>query len=357
MTKDKRWILHLDKRDRRVGEHPLRYLFLEVTRRCNLRCAYCGSSCEITAPAEELSTRQWCAIIDQIAADFYAPQVMVAVTGGEPFARKDLFDIFTHLQERGFHYGMVTNGTYITPKKAERLVQAGIGSISLSMDAPPAINDEIRGSSASEKVALAITALRNAGYRGILEVISTVTHRSIPHLETMRRHLAKLRVSKWRLGPVIPIGRCATRDDLILTPEDICTLLAFTKNSRSDRCLPAPEMAEEGYLGDDFEGVVRPNLCACNAGITVGGILHDGRIGACPELTDAFTQGHIARDRFKDVWENGYQDLRDRSWTHKGACATCDVYHRCQGGALHLYEDTNSEFIRCLYLMQQQGSV
>ena len=37
------WRAHAEDLQRKAAAHPLRYLFLEITRRCNLACAYCGS--------------------------------------------------------------------------------------------------------------------------------------------------------------------------------------------------------------------------------------------------------------------------------------------------------------------------
>jgi radical SAM protein with 4Fe4S-binding SPASM domain len=96
---------------------------------------------------------------------------------------------------------------------------------------------------------------------------------------------------------------------------------------------------------------VRPYLCQCRAGITTGGILADGRIGACPELSDAFVQGDIRTERFREVWDRRYQVFRDRSWTRRGECAGCEAYDRCRGGSLHLYPEPNAELLRCFYLM------
>ena len=105
-------------------------------------------------------------------------------------------------------------------------------------------------------------------------------------------------------------------------------------------------------LGDEYEGEVRPYLCRCGAGVTIGGILYDGRIGACPELSRAFDQGHIGTDRFKTVWESRYQVFRDRSWAKRNQpCDACDSFDRCRGGAMHLYESPESTTMRCLYRM------
>ena len=345
------WKRHELRMDKLVREHPLKYLFLEVTRRCNLACVYCGSSCTGKEPAQEMPVSDWLEVIRQIATDFDAKEVMIAVTGGEPLIKEGIFDLFGELNRLGFRYGMVTNGMKLDRATADRLVKGGIGSISLSMDALPDTNDKLRGRGTSAGVETAVKNLQDAGYSGKLEIISTVTKPAVAELEEMRKYVGKLKVPLWRAAPVMPIGRAAEHPELIPDEAQVRSMLEWIRQSRSDEFLPQPEFSEEGFLGYRFEGMVRPYLSSCRAGITVGGIRYDGRIGACPELTDAFDQGHIKKDDFKTVWNERYDNMRDRSWTKKGECKGCKHFNICRGGSLHLYEDTDSEILRCLYLM------
>ena len=172
----------------------------------------------------------------------------------------------------------------------------------------------------------------------------------------MRELVSSLRVPNWRVAPVMPIGRAARRPDLVPGPQEVRRILEFVLAARQDDYLPTPEMTEEGYLGNRFEGNVRPYLCQCRAGLSNAGIRCDGRIGACPELGDAFTQGHVLEDRFSDVWRDRYKVFRDRSWTRKKEpCANCDHFQRCDGGAMHLYESPDAETLRCLYLLAKSA--
>ena len=349
------WERHTAKTDTLVAEHPLRYLFLEVTRRCNLACRYCGSSCSGKEPPGEMSIAEWTDVLEQIAGDFEPSKVMVAVTGGEPLLKEGIFDLFRTLKRLGFRYGMVSNGQILDAAKARELVASGIGSISLSMDGVPEVNDALRGKGAGAKVVAAIGHLRDAGYKGKLEIISTITKPALARLDEMRSFVASLRVPLWRVAPVMPIGRAAENPELVPTADDVRALLEYVRSSRKDEMLPKPEFSEEGFLGNRFEGQVRPYLCQCRAGITIAGIRHDGRIGACPELPDCFDQGHVRTDRFKTVWEERYDLLRDRSWTKKGECADCKQYRFCRGGSLHLYGSPDESALRCLYLQCKES--
>lgn len=82
---------------------------IELTHRCNLRCIHCY----LDTPAEdhqELTTSQWLAIIDQIAA---AGCLNLLITGGEPLLRHDFAEIYQHAKRKGMLVTIFTNGTLI----------------------------------------------------------------------------------------------------------------------------------------------------------------------------------------------------------------------------------------------------
>ena len=340
-------------------EHELRYLFFEVSRRCNIHCRYCGSSCSLEEDETELKAADWIRITDQIAEDYDPERVMIAVTGGEPLFKAGIFDVFKHLHEKGFHYGMVTNSTLLNEENARRLVECGMNSISLSCDSIPEVNNSIRGAGMSRCVEKAITNLNNAGYEGILEILSTITKPCMPHLHEMQKWVMDHGIKRWRLAPVMDLGRASENRDLLLDDEDVKNLLDFIRGQR--RALGDDlrlEFSEEGYLGNPYEGLVRPYLCQCRAGINVGGIRYDGKIGACPELPHEFDQGDIHESRFSEVWNSKYQLYRDRSWTKSlGPCQNCDKFKYCNGGALHLYSDMKTPANRCFYKMLEKCGV
>ena len=86
--------------ERQRSEHRLNYLFWETTHACNLHCRHCGSDCGPRLSGE-LSTDEIKAAFRSISEDFDAKTIMVAVTGGEPLLRKDLFEVMRDVDDRG----------------------------------------------------------------------------------------------------------------------------------------------------------------------------------------------------------------------------------------------------------------
>ena len=101
-------------------DHNLLYLFLEITRKCNLNCLHCGSDCVADFQSPELTTESWLKIIDYIA-DKYSEELTFVITGGEPLVHKDLLTITKHIQKHKRRWGMVSNGMLLNKEKFNRL--------------------------------------------------------------------------------------------------------------------------------------------------------------------------------------------------------------------------------------------
>ncbi len=96
---------------------------IEVTRRCPLACVHCYNNLPMgdqEARAGELTLEEHCRLLDELAA---AGTLWLLFTGGEIFARHDFLDIYTYAKKKGFFITLFTNGTLITPRIADYLVE------------------------------------------------------------------------------------------------------------------------------------------------------------------------------------------------------------------------------------------
>lgn len=92
---------------------------LELTHRCNLACVHCYvnlAANDREAQRRELSTEEWCRVVDQIAD---AGTLWLTITGGEPLLRPDFCEIYEHAHGRGLLLTVYTNATIITEKHLE----------------------------------------------------------------------------------------------------------------------------------------------------------------------------------------------------------------------------------------------
>lgn len=102
----KAWSLYKDALRK---EHKLSYLFWECTLNCNFFCKHCGSSAGRKIFPGELNAEEIKKAFKEIADDYNAREIMVAVTGGESLLRKDLFEVMRYAHDLGFPWGVVTN--------------------------------------------------------------------------------------------------------------------------------------------------------------------------------------------------------------------------------------------------------
>ena len=115
--------------------HPLRQLFWESTLRCNVHCLHCGSDCVASVETPDMPAEDFLKVIDTEITPHVDPhQVLIIISGGEPLMRKDLADIGHALKQRGYPWGMVTNGLALTETRFQELVAAGLRSITVSCD-------------------------------------------------------------------------------------------------------------------------------------------------------------------------------------------------------------------------------
>ena len=137
MNLRKRIIFELERLRRKNLQqlHPLQQLFWESTLRCNVHCLHCGSDCSSSETTPDMPAEDFLRVIDQSITPHVDPhKVLIIISGGEPLMRKDLAQVGAALKQRGYPWGMVTNGLALTEKRFKELLAAGLRSIAISFD-------------------------------------------------------------------------------------------------------------------------------------------------------------------------------------------------------------------------------
>jgi MoaA/NifB/PqqE/SkfB family radical SAM enzyme len=182
----------------RAGRVPLVCQW-EITCRCNLRCVMCYTDC-FNRPdliRTELETHAILRIMDELAD---AGCLDLILTGGEPLARPDFFDIYEHAKARGFLVAILTNGTLITKAVADRLAALPPHRIEISLHGLTEQTFEtITGRRRSfERCRRAIRLLLDRGLAVVLKTTAmTVNHDEIL---AIKRYAQSLGPVGYRLG-------------------------------------------------------------------------------------------------------------------------------------------------------------
>jgi len=147
----------------RRGFAPPNAMLMSPTMRCNLNCYGCYSGSYPTG--EELPFE----VMDRLVGECKEMGIhLVIITGGEPFLRKDLFDLFEKHEDTTFQ--IYTNGTLIDEKMVERFVTLGNVVPAISLEGLEEESDARRGKGYFDRVVRVMDSLKKAG---ILFAIST----------------------------------------------------------------------------------------------------------------------------------------------------------------------------------------
>ena len=277
-------------------------------------------------------------VIDEEVTPHVNPhEVMVILSGGEPLMRNDLEEVGRALYRREYPWGMVTNGMLFTEERFRQLYAAGLRSVAVSLDGNEEDHNWMRGHVSSFKNAMRAIRLLASQERVVWDVVTCVNNRNVQYLTQLKDMLYEAGVRQWRLFTIFPAGRASQHPDLQLPGEKLREVLDFIIACRQEGKIHA-SFACEGFLGA-YEGKVRDHLYQCAAGISVASVLIDGSISACTSIRGKYYQGNIYKDRFWDVWENGFQNYRNRDWMRKGDCADCKMFRYCEGGGMHLRDE------------------
>lgn len=338
--------LHRRMRHNDAQIHELNNLFWECTLRCNMHCRHCGSDCKQAPAVPDMPAGVFLKAIDDITPHVNPNHTFITFTGGEALVRDDIEMVGLELYRRGFPWGMVTNGLLLDERRLEGLLNSGMHSITVSFDGFEEDHNWIRQNPHSFACADRAIRLLSQSNELVWDIVTCVNPRNYGRLEEFKEYLISIGVRYWRLFSIFPMGRAADEPALQLNDEQFRGLFDFIVRTRQEGRIHA-NYGCEGFLGS-YEGRVRDYFFHCRAGVNVASVLCDGSISGCTSIRSNFHQGNIYRDNLWDVWQNRFEVYRDRGWTKKGQCASCDLFKFCEGSGMHLY-DENANLLFCHY--------
>jgi MoaA/NifB/PqqE/SkfB family radical SAM enzyme len=139
----------------RTGYYPPRAMLISPTMRCNLNCygCYAGDYSHENELEPEL--------IHRILSEAKGMGItLVVVLGGEPFLRKDLFEVYEAHPDMAFH--VFTHGGFLDEKMVENLARLGNVMPAISLEGFREETDKRRGEGHFEKVVQSMDLLNEA---------------------------------------------------------------------------------------------------------------------------------------------------------------------------------------------------
>jgi radical SAM protein with 4Fe4S-binding SPASM domain len=303
---------------------------------------------------DDLGTEQCLQIVDQMAA--YAPFILV-LSGGEPLWRRDVFEIAQRAVSHNIRVALATNGTLVDEAMAQRIKDAGIVRVAISLDgADRMTHDAFRGHDGAFDAALrGIRCLQDLGIS--TQINTTVSKHNSHQLPQMVELAKEMRVDAFHLFLLVPVGCGLTiAEDQSVDAESAERILNWFYDRSLDsgmelKATCAPQyyrIARQRRAESRRAGEAVPELThghphhsghptdmnqmtrGCLAGSGVCFISHKGIVQPCGYLP--VEAGDLRSQGFADVWEHSalFSELRDVDLL-EGKCGCCEFKRVCLG--------------------------
>jgi radical SAM protein with 4Fe4S-binding SPASM domain len=291
---------------------------LEVTFRCNLRCAHCYIGDNRSGAPEkcELSKEEIFGILDQVTD---AGTLWFLLTGGEPFIRPDFLEIYRYAVRKGLILSIFTNGTLLTPSTADELADLPPRLIEITLyGRTQATYERITGIKGSHTRCMqGIDLLLKRGLPLMLKTMVTQWNRH--EFEDIRAFATGLGVD-FRYDPLL-IGSLDAKQEpfaLRLSPEEVVDLE-----------MPNLQLKDEmrAMLERTAGKPLSPFLYQCSAAMNTYHIDPYGQLSPC--ILSRARSYNLRSGAFKEGWEVFLQQVRAQPGKTQERCTGCNLLTLC----------------------------
>jgi radical SAM protein with 4Fe4S-binding SPASM domain len=280
----------------RAPEPSLRYLELQITDACNLRCKHCYID---DNAHNELSPSQ----VREVLTEFEEMQgLRVMLTGGEPLLYAGFGEINEMLPDFFFRKVLFTNAVLL---RKDLIKSLKVDEIQISIDGLERAHDAIRGSGTFVR---SVQALRQALDAGFDVSVSTMVHReNLTDFDAMERMFKEIGIKDWTVDVPCATGRLRAHTEFLVSPE------------------------EGGkYLGYGFGTGLHSSDQGFACGLHLMAVMADGNIAKCTFYEDhaVGTVGQGLMSAWRKIQPVRLKDL---------AC-NCEYLEVCRGGCRYRAE-------------------
>jgi radical SAM protein with 4Fe4S-binding SPASM domain len=297
---------------------------IEVTRRCPLTCLHCYNNLpmgDAGARHQELTYDEHCHLLDELAA---AGCLWILFTGGEIFARPDFLDIYTYAKKKGFLITLFTNGTLVTERIADYLLEWRPFAIEITLYGfTKETYERLTGVPGSfEKCMRGIHLLQERGLPLALKTVAvSINKHEIPHMQRFAEE--ELGVAFKFDSMINPRIDCSQSPaEVRLSPEE-CVALDLEDPKRSDEWVQFASHVREALE----KLPPADTVYQCGGGISSFAIDPYGRMSICV-LSEAHKYD-VRGGTFLEGWEQFLRQQRARKITRPTKCVSCTLKAVC----------------------------
>ena len=340
---------------------PPLFVGWELTHACNLKCRHCYNSAGKPEP-DELTREEGFALLEHLAEN---GTVGMLLGGGEPLLRKEFFEWVEFATAHEMKITVNTNGILVTEEVAQKMRDAGIVNVQISIDGLSEVHNMIRGAQgAFERATEAIWNLFEVGMP--VTVITTVMRSNV---HTMGDLIDWLKVEyggkvNQMFCRVKIVGRAMETGEILTAADykNFCRVAAEHYGFHGMwSCIGYPYLIDLKTTHDFIMGVVKTPIGErlypeklrkrllegkenaaevimsavggnCKAGTYMVNIGPQGNVYACVELP--VLAGNVREKPLIDIWYEAklFNDLREKRERIGGKCGNCSYKEFCGGG-------------------------
>ncbi|OGW41200.1 MAG: hypothetical protein A2Y97_11415 [Nitrospirae bacterium RBG_13_39_12] len=296
-------------------EPSLRYLELQITNKCNLKCKHCYI---VNKGVSELSINQ----IKSVLKEFEEMQgLRLLITGGEPLIHSRFKAINEILPEFFVRKVLFTNGLLLGKKVLKKL---NVDEIQISIDGLMKAHDSLRGKGT---FGLAIKAVERAIDYGFEVSVSTMIHaKNLEDFDEMDKLFKVIGIKDWTVDVPCIAGRLEKNIEFQIGPEQCGEYLRY------------------GYGNGLHTGA---SGFAC--GLHLMSVMADGRVSKCTFYSDD-PFGRI-EDGLEKCW------LRIKHVRLDDLKCDCEYVELCRGGCRYRAQLLGDKYGKDLYRCKFYGII
>ncbi|MBU1238245.1 radical SAM protein [Myxococcota bacterium] len=314
-----------------MWDRPLEYAVIEITNRCNLRCAFCASNSGQARP-ESFSLEEWKEVLVQLAE---LGGREITLIGGEIFLFPQWEEVARTVVELGMELVIITNGLLVNDDIYERMTAIPVATFGVSLDGPNKdVYKKCRGVDGFDRALALLKRLVADGYPQV-NAVTTFTNANFFAFDEFGPLLENTGIT-WQIQIANAVSQrfepelAFSTAQYALATEKISTLLL----ERNETLYLAP-MDDFGYF--PFDGALQNyhrHWEGCQGGLSVVGIRSNGDLLPCLSMGDPFIVGNLREISLEQAWHSSevFSLFRNKEKNLTGECALCPKALDCRAG-------------------------
>ncbi|MDV0447446.1 PqqA peptide cyclase [Methanosarcinaceae archaeon Ag5] len=291
------------------GKYKPEQVTISITEECPNRCLHCALPNKNNH--SKLSVPEVKDAIDQCIR---AGATSIIFDGGEPLGYAGLEELISYVDPKQAIACMFTSGVGLTPEKAQSLKDAGLYSITISIDSPiQSEHDRMRGVLGIFDKATA--GIKNALAAGLLvNMYIVLAPHNVNDLEKIYQLATDLHIHELSFYEIVPTGRWLNNTNEILTPAQHEMFDEFVRRCEAD---PAgPKL---------FPGPIIVDTFGCMAGRQWMHITPEGNILPCSCVPIPYGNIKDGKNAVSEAWK---KIRKDPAYSKAEGCLMRDAEFR-----------------------------